>query len=117
MSDDMFGKRGDAAEILKKATKQVEGQQMSAENREKAAAAIAARAAEDDVQEAAAFTEEIIKLFNNEANDRDLTPEQRIFAISLATINLRQHFPDSLGGKEKFDAVAKTAWEYFDKNK
>jgi hypothetical protein len=117
MANDVFGKPGDADKILEKRSGKVEGQVMSDENRKKASDAIAAAAAEADVQAAAGFTEEILKFLNEKWNEQEFTPEQRIFSIALATVNLRQHFPENLGGKETFDAVAKTAWEYFDKNK
>lgn len=117
MDEKNFGNQGDAARILEKASTRLPGQAMTDDKRQKAAESIAARAALDDVMEAAGFTEEIIAFLNNTWNERDFTPEQRIFSISLATINLRQHFPDALGGKETFDRVSKEAWEYFDKNK
>lgn len=117
MANDVFGKPGDADKILEKRSSKIEGQTMSEENRKKASDAIAAAAAEADVQAAAGFTEEILAYLNEEWNDRGFTPEQRIFSIALATVNLRQHFPENLGGKTTFDDVAKKAWEYFDKNK
>jgi hypothetical protein len=117
MNDKLFGTKGDAAKILEKASTSIPGQAMNEDNRKRAAESIAAQAALDDVLEAAGFTEEIIAFLNTSWNEREFTPEQRIFSISLATINLRQHFPDTLGGKDTFDRVSKEAWEYFDKNK
>lgn len=117
MANDVFGKPGDADKILEKRSGKLAGQSMSDDNRNKASAAIAAAAAEDDTQAAAGFTEEILAYLNEKWNERGFTPEQRVFSIALATVNLRQHFPDSMGGKATFDIVAKTAWEYYDKNK
>jgi hypothetical protein len=117
MTKELFGNTGDADKILETRSTRVEGQAMSEANRLKAVNDIAAKAAADDIAEAAGFTEEIIAFLNEKWLERDFTPEQRIFSVALATVNLRQHFPDHLGGKETFDAVAKTAWEYFDKNK
>jgi hypothetical protein len=117
MNDKLFGTKGDAAKIIEKASTSIPGQEMSDDRRQKAAAEIAAQAVLNDMMEAAGFTEEIIAFLNTSWNERDFTPEQRIFSISLATINLRQHFPDALGGKDTFDRVSKEAWEYFDKNK
>jgi hypothetical protein len=117
MANDVFGKAGDTDKILEKRSTKVEGQAMSEENRKRAAAAIAAQGAESDILAAAGFTEEIIAFLNKEWNEREFTAEQRIFSVALATVNLRQHYPANLGGKETFDAVAKTAWDYFDKNK
>lgn len=117
MANDVFGKTGDADRILEKRSNKVEGQVMSEDNRKKAAAAIAAQGAEADTLAAAGFTEEIIEFLNRRFLELDFNPEQRIFSVALATVNLRQHFPTELGGKETFDTVAKTAWEYFDKNK
>lgn len=112
----MFGKRGEAEKILENATK-VAGQTMSEANQKKAADAIAAKAAEDDIAEAAGFTEEIVQYLNEEWNERGFSLEQRIFSIALATVNLRQHLPVDVGGKDKFDEVAKAAWAYFEANK
>jgi len=117
MTKELFGKSGDTDKILEKRSNRVEGQTMSDENRNKVAAEIAAKAAADDITEAAGFTEEIVAFLNTEWNKRGFTPEQRIFSAALATVNLRQHFPEERGGKEMFDTVAKTAWEYFAKNK
>lgn len=117
MTKDLFGKAGDADKILEKRSTRLDGQTMSEDNRKKVASEIAAKAAEDDIIEAAGFTEEIVDFLNKEWNERGFTPEQRIFSAALATVNLRQHFPEERGGKEMFDAVAKTAWEYFAKNK
>jgi len=94
----------------------VKGQSMSSDALAKAQATLTQQAQADHQQEAAAFTEEIIRWLNQEWNDREFTPEQRIFSVALATINFRNHFPDDKGGKEFFDKVSKTAWEYFAAN-
>jgi hypothetical protein len=78
---------------------------------------LAKAAAEEALRVAAEFTEEIIVWLNRRALERNLDPEQRIFAVSLATINLRQNFPESKGGKEFFDKVSNSAWAYYDANK
>jgi hypothetical protein len=109
----------DADEMLKAAqTKgdQVKGQAMSQEKLDKAQGAISRQSAEEHQIEAASFTEETIKWLNTEWNDREFTPEQRIFSISLALVNFRNHFPEDKGGKEFFDKISKTAWEYFAAN-
>jgi len=89
---------------------------MSNESLAKAQETLSQRAQSDHQQEAAAFTEEIIRWLNQEWNDREFTPEQRIFSVALATINFRNHFPVDKGGKEFFDKISKTAWEYFAAN-
>jgi hypothetical protein len=68
------------------------------------------------VERSARFTEEILNWFNARSLELDLDPEQRIFAVCLATINLRQHFPADKGGKEFFDEVSHKAWEYYAAN-
>jgi len=109
----------DADDLLQQAKSsgtQVAGQTMSSGKLDKAKADIAKKSSEEHQLEAAAFTEEIIKWINDQWNDREFTPEQRIFSISLSTINFRNHFPEERGGKEFFDKVSKTAWEYFAAN-
>ena len=89
---------------------------MDPEKLEKAREKMAEQAGEDHMQEAAAFTEEIVRWLNEEWNAREFSPEQRIFSLSLATINFRQHFPVDKGGKEKFDEISKAAWKYYAEN-
>jgi hypothetical protein len=96
--------------------KPVTGQQMSASQRGKAQQEFDTRQSTDAVLEAAGFTEEIIRWLNKEWNEREFTPEQRIFSIALATINFRQHFPDAKGGVAKFDEVSSAAKQYYIKN-
>lgn len=103
--------KGDADRLLESAKEKVPGQTMSAEKLAKAQAILANE--ENDVQAAAKFCEEIIAWLNEEWNERGFTPEQRIFSIALATVNLRQHFPENRGGKEFFDSVSKKAWTYY----
>jgi hypothetical protein len=107
------GAQGDAAQLMQMAGRAVAGQAMKPEALAKAQSRMAEDAAAHDTHEAAAFCEELIAWLNEEWNARSFTPEQRIFSVALATINLRQHFPEERGGKELFDRVSKAAWEYF----
>lgn len=107
---------GSANEILNGAEQIARRQAMSPAQLDKAAQAFATRQSEDAVLESAAFTEEIIRWLNKEWNEREFTPEQRIFSIALATINFRQHFPESKGGVAKFDEVSGTAKKYYVQN-
>lgn len=109
-------RRQTAQDILAQAKESFQGQQMSDDMLKKAREKMSEQAGEDHMQEAAAFTEDIIKWLNEEWNAREFTPEQRIFSLSLATINFRQHFPEDKGGKEKFDSVSKAAWRYYAEN-
>lgn len=109
-------RRQTAQDIISQAKDSFNGQKMSPEQLEKARQKIAEQSSGDHMQEAAAFTEEMIKWLNDEWNAREFTPEQRVFSLSLATINFRQHFPEDKGGKEKFDTVSKTAWQYYRDN-
>lgn len=114
---DAFGQRGDAAKILELAKEQVAGQAMSKETLEKARKRLTEEATVDHTAEAAGFTEAIIAWLNKEWNEQEFTPEQRIFSIALATINLRQHFPADKGGTQFFDTVCREAQIYFAANK
>ncbi len=126
MSDDdkraLFGRQGDADQLMAQATGKVEGQKMSPERLEQARKQQLAQATTLDTQASAEFTEEIITYLNEMWNARNFTPEQRIFSIALATVNLREQvppeFPDGTpGGKDMFDRVCRAAREYYDKNK
>jgi len=125
MSDDkraLFGRRGDAAQLLAAAKEQIPGQVMSEERQAKAALIQRARATAVDSEAAAIFTEEIISHLNEVWKERDFTPEQRIFSLALATINLRETVPDKFpdgtaGGKDMFDRVCAAARAYYDKHK
>jgi hypothetical protein len=108
-----LGGQGEAAQLLQMAGRAVAGQAMRPEALAKAQSRLAEDAAAHDTREAAAFCEELIAWLNAEWNVRSFTPEQRIFSVSLATINLRQHFPEERGGKDLFDRVSKAAWDYF----
>lgn len=116
---DAFSPAGESDRLLAlaKAGAPIPGQTISAAARAKAQGNILALAEDHDVLEAAAFTEEIIKYLNDQWNERGFSAEQRVFSVALATINLRQHLPTELGGKEAFDATSRTAWEYFNKNR
>lgn len=69
--------------------------------------------AEDDQQEAAKAAEDIIAYLNDYWNEREFTPEQRIFSVALATVNLRNTFPEDKGGRTEFDRVAHEALQYW----
>lgn len=124
MSNDerpLFGQRGEADQLLAGATKAV-GQTMSTAQRAKAAQMSVAQATVLDTQAAATFTEEIVAYLNEVWKVRDFTPEQRIFSIALATINLRETVPETFpdgtsGGTEMFDRVCAAARAYYDKHK
>ena len=118
----LFGQLGGAAEILAAAKEKVPGQTMSKEQLEKAAQRRAEQAAATDIPAAAGFTEEIVAWLNQAWNDRDFTPEQRIFSLALATINFRETVPDKFpdetpGGKAMFDRVCGAARTYYDQHK
>lgn len=112
-NEKVFGNRGDAAQLLQLADRAVAGQTMNPTTLAKVQTRMAEDTAAHDTGEAAAFCEELIAWLNAEWNARGFTPEQRIFSVALATINLRQHFPEERGGKDVFDRVSKAAWEYF----
>lgn len=103
--------------MLEGATVAARNQSMSAKSLEKAAATRAAEVEKHDTAEAAQLCEDTVAWLKDTVQDRGLTPEQMFFAIALVTINIRNHFPTDKGGKELFDATAKRAWEYFERNK
>lgn len=75
------------------------------------------RLSPDRVAEAAANTHEIIRLINAAWQEAELSLEQCVFALCLATINYRNTMPEQHGGKEAFDHIAVEAQEYYDRNK
>lgn len=89
----------------------------SPESIEKVRRAIEASAINDHTLEAAAHAEDILRWLRNAWEARGFTPEQCVFAVALATINLRESLPEKLGGKELFDRVAAEAKRYYDANK
>jgi isopentenyl diphosphate isomerase/L-lactate dehydrogenase-like FMN-dependent dehydrogenase len=99
--------------FIAQASMKVDGQATPANLLDAAQAKRAAEVETHDQQEAAQFCEDTIEWMRNEVAVRGLTPEQLFFAVSLVTINLRNHFPQEKGGKELFDSVSKKAWEYF----
>lgn len=110
-------KRGTADQILAEAKargEQLDGQTRSDDNRRKMQERLAG-ADVDHREEAAEAAEDIIKYLNDYWNDREFTPEQRIFSVALATVNLRQNFPEDKGGVAEFDRVAHEAWLYWKK--
>ena len=112
-SDELFGRRGEAQRILESAKERIAGQTMSKDKQAKVQSRMVESAEKHDVEEAAGFCEEIIGWLNDSWNAREFTLEQRIFSIALATVNLREHFPDDKGGKELFDRVCSTAKEFY----
>ena len=117
----LFGQHGGAEQILAAAKERVQGQTMSKEQREKAERLRTEQATTVDISTAASFTEEIVRYLNQVCNDRDFTPEQRVFSVALATINLRESIPEkfldgTMGGKGMFDRVCAAAREYYDKH-
>lgn len=125
MSDEkrkLFGEQGDAAALIAQATERIPGQKMSDEQLKRGEKIRNAQAMRLDSEAAAAFTEEIIGYLNMVWNERNFTPEQRIFSIALATINLREQVPDVFpdgtpGTREMFDRVCNEARVYYDANK
>jgi len=125
MSDDtrpLFGQSGDAAQLMAQATEKAAGQTMSPEQLKKAEQLHLRQATTLDTEEAATFTEEIVAYLNDVWNERNFTPEQRIFSIALATINLRETVPDKFpdgtpGGTTMFDRVCAAARAYYNANK
>lgn len=105
-----------AQAILEQAKERFDGQTMDPKKLETARQQMAETAGESDQQEAAAFTEEIIRWFNSECNARDFTPEQRVFALALAFINFREGFPEAKGGAAKFKELAQVAANYYKEN-
>jgi hypothetical protein len=118
----LFGNAGDAEAIMAQATEKVAGQTMSDENLKRAEEARLTQGAVMDRATATGFTEEIINYLNRGWNERDFTPEQRVFSLALATINFREKVPDVFpdgtpGGVEMFDRVCYEAKVYYDENK
>lgn len=103
-------------DILDRAKDSFKGQQMAPEKVEAERRKMVDKAGVNHQEEAAAFTEEIIRWFNSECNDRELTPEQRVFALALAFINFRESFPADKGGPAKFKEVAQAAASYYTEN-
>ncbi len=103
--------------IMEQAKLQVRDQSMSVESQTKAQAAMMEETAKHDTNEAAQLCEDAIAWLKGEVTERALSPEQLFFAISLVTINIRNHFPTEKGGKELFDACSKRAWDYYERNK
>lgn len=93
-----------------------DGQTVSAERLEKMQGKIASQSAEDHFLEAAGFTEDLVKFLAGEFVQRGFTPEQGVFSVVLALVNLRETFPEKNGGKQTFDRVYKDAVEYYRKN-
>lgn len=115
--EDKFGRKGDAEAILEQAKQRVEGQKMSDENLKKAQERMVEQADRDHTTEAAAFTEETIVWMNDQWNEREFTPEQRVFSLALTFINFSEHFPAEKGGPDEFVRIYKEARKYFDSNR
>jgi hypothetical protein len=94
-----------------------EGVSKTPENLEKAQRIISAGAMNDHSLEAAAHAEDVIRFLQAEWGERGFTPEQCVFSIALATINLREGVPEKYGGKDMFDRIAAEARKYYDANR
>jgi hypothetical protein len=106
-------RRSSVQAILDAAKSKFPGQKLSEETLKKRSDALLSTAGQDHQQEAAAFAEEIVRWLNEMWNERQFTVEQRIFSLCLADINFYEHFPESRGGKKKFDEVYADAKAYF----
>jgi hypothetical protein len=91
-----------------------DGQKISDERLAKAQARIDAAAINDHLTEAARATEDTLTWLRQLWAERGFTREQAVFSVALATINLRETFPE---GKEAFDKVAYEAHLYYDQHK
>jgi hypothetical protein len=94
-----------------------EGVSKTPENIDKARRIISAGAMNDHSLEAAAHAESIIRFLQAEWGERGFTPEQCVFSLALATINLREGVPEKYGGKDMFDRIAFEARKYYDANR
>jgi hypothetical protein len=61
--------------------------------------------------EGADFADWLGKVGQLRQREKSLSPEQAVFGVALLAINMRETFP---GGKERFDAVAGAAADYYD---
>jgi hypothetical protein len=94
----------------------IEGQKMSAERLARASAMIDEASLTEHQREAAGFAETILEILRAEWADRGFTREQAVFAVALATVNLRETFPEENGGKAAFDEIAAQATAYYRSN-
>lgn len=111
-------RRSAAQEIIDSVRGSVAGQAISGDRLEKARKNIVTQSANADTAAAAEFCERIVQWLGEEWDKRAFTLEQSVFSIALATINLRQNFPEPAGGspevrKKAFDAISAMAWEYY----
>lgn len=51
------------------------------------------------------------------ATDHQLTSEEEAAAVYLEVLNIRTFYPKEIGGPERYDALCKMVWEWFEKNK
>jgi predicted HAD superfamily Cof-like phosphohydrolase len=102
--------------VEKKVTpnRRFDGQKLSGEKLAQAQSKIDAATVNDHLLESAQATEDTLAWLQATWVERGFTREQMVFSIALATINLRETFPD---GKDAFDAVAYEARLYYDQNK
>ena len=91
-----------------------DGQRLSDEKVAAVKQKIDARVADDYLSEAAKASEDTLLWLRSIWGDRGFTKEQAVFSIALATINLRETYPE---GKDNFDAIAGEARRYYDLNK
>jgi hypothetical protein len=64
--------------------------------------------------DAGGLTERLHKFSQLHCTENGLTKEHLVFAAALFTINLRESYPE---GKEAFDTLSESAWDYYEKNK
>lgn len=67
-------------------------------------------------EEAGKLTEVVFKYAQVYCKESGLTLEHLAFAIQLLGVNLREDFPQKLGGPARFDALCQSASDYYDQN-
>lgn len=76
-----------------------------------------------DAQEKAAWerigraAEAFNKMHQAYATDYALTPEELSCAVYLENVNMREFFPEDLGGTKGYDALCKAVWNWFSEQK
>jgi hypothetical protein len=98
----------------KMSKEQLSGQRLSDDKVAKLQQTISARSENEHLLEAAQATEDTLTWLRATWGNRGFTREQAVFSIALATINLRETFPE---GKDAFDAIAGEARKYYDLHK
>jgi hypothetical protein len=62
-------------------------------------------------------TESFNSMHQAYASDYGLTPEELAAAVYLENLNMREFFPEDLGGKQGYDTLCKAVWEWFEEQK